>query len=412
MTFDVEGLQGFIARGEKSPPPVFVGRENVLGDIEKAGRLAWKRRNPASYHPQPTRHGAPKNTRIIQGAPGAGKSSILAELVKRSGERDGAPGQSRVVTLSTGLLMTSLPKAIRMIAVAAGMPQEWWRRHSGSLSFGVDALLASAEDEMSWARDPDNAPENLNALAARLAPAKWQAPVIVAVDEAQRLPGPMHAQHALFLQGIHDADSGLPLNLVLAGLGDTRDAANAMDMISGLTIHEIGGLEAGESATLMRDFCRHFGIDPEGHEVRLDALAAPCEGWPSHLHHALQALAQEALRCDGDLERVDWDRIGTAAAESRTRYCLGQQSAEMDEADGLTAVVMSRLEDGMKMSGVLRLIEENLMDVAGHRLPKGLSSKGFYTHLAHCGALQKREDGTVHCPIPSFRTYLIRAGGL
>ena len=266
---------------------------------------------------------------------------------------------------------------------------------------------------MSWAREPDNAPENLHALANRLASAKWQAPVIVAVDEAQVLPGPMHAPHALFLQGIHDADSGLPVSLVLAGLGDTRDAANAMDMISGLTIHEIGGLEAGESATLMRDFCRHFGIDPEGYEVRLDALAVcPAKAGRATCIIALQALAQEALRCDGDLERVDWDRIGTAAAESRTRYCLGQQSAEMDEADGLTAVVMSRLEDGMKMSGVLRLIEENLMDVAGHRLPKGLSSKGFYTHLAHCGALQKREDGTVHCPIPSFRAYLIRAGGL
>ncbi len=137
MTFDAERLQDFAAMTEGSPPAVFVGREDVLSDIEKAGRLAWNDRGP---------HGAPKSTRIIQGAPGAGKISILAELVKRSAERDGASGQSRVVTLSSDLLMGDFPKAIRMIAATAGMPRDRWHNLSGSLRFGVDALLAGAAD--------------------------------------------------------------------------------------------------------------------------------------------------------------------------------------------------------------------------------------------------------------------------
>lgn len=407
MAFDVERLLDFAEETEGAPPPVFVGRENVLKDIEKAGSLAWKRRVP-----QPTRRGAPKNTRIVQGAPGAGKSSILAELVKRSSERDGAPGQSRVVTLSSDHLMASLPKAIRMIAVAAGMPQERWRNLTGALSLGVDAFLANASAEVSWAREPDNAPQNLHALADRFAPAKWQAPVIVAVDEAQRLSGPMHAQYAMFLQGIHDASADLPLSLVLAGLGDTRDAAHEMDLTRGTTIHEIDGLGADATATLMRDFCRHFGIGPDGHEARLDALAAPCEGWPRHLHFATQALAEEALRREGDLGRVDWDRIGTEAEESRTRYYQHQQSTAMREADGLTAAVLSRLTPDTKLSGALGLIEGLAVDQPGHRLPEGMTVKGFYTHLVHRGALQERADRTIHSPIPSFRTYLVRAGGL
>ena len=49
---------------------------------------------------------------------------------------------------------------------------------------------------------------------------------------------------------------------------------------------------------------------------------------------------------------------------------------------------------------------------AGHDLPKGLDADDFFEHLVHQGALQKRADKTIHCPIPSFRTYLIRVGGL
>ena len=84
----------------------------------------------------------------------------------------------------------------------------------------------------------------------------------------------------------------------------------------------------------------------------------------------------------------------------------------MEEADGLTATVMNQLKDGMKMSGVLRLIEENVRDRAGHRLPKGMDAEDFHTHLVHRGALQKCVDKTLHCPIPSFRSYLVQAGGV
>ena len=84
----------------------------------------------------------------------------------------------------------------------------------------------------------------------------------------------------------------------------------------------------------------------------------------------------------------------------------------MKEADGLTAAVLSRLTDCTKLSGALALIEENVMDIAGHRLPEGKTANGLYTHLVHRGALQERVDGTVYSPIPSFRTYLVRAGGM
>ena len=416
MTFDAdEKLLDFVEDDDGSPPRVFVGREDTLEDIERTGARAWRPVNRTAGDLRPVKRGAPKNTRIVQGAPGAGKSSILAQLVRRSAERDGAPGQSRVLVVGSRQLLDNLPDVLQAVAAAACLEPVRWRDFLPKVAVGVDGAGAGAAGlSFDFSKAPEvPAPENLSDLARQRPRERWVAPVIVAVDEAQRLAPGTTEPHALFLQGIHDADIGLPINLVLAGLGDTRQRAEDMGLTRISNVHEIGGLTPKESAGLMPDFCRHFGIDPSGHKERLDALAAPCEGWPRHLHFAMQALGREALRCGGDLADVDWARVGSEAAESRTRYYSGQQSTAMDKADGLTAVVMSRLEDGMKTSDVLRLIEENVIkEVAGHRLPEGMSSEGFFAHLVHRGALQKRADKTVHCPIPSFRTHLVRAGGL
>ncbi len=56
---DVERIREYLRQGEGAPPPVFVGRDAILADILKASRESA---------------GQPKMTRIVQGAPGAGKS--------------------------------------------------------------------------------------------------------------------------------------------------------------------------------------------------------------------------------------------------------------------------------------------------------------------------------------------------
>ncbi|MCY4463708.1 MAG: hypothetical protein OXC26_25435, partial [Albidovulum sp.] len=101
--FDGDGLREFVAAGEKSPPPVFVGRTEAIADIEAAARRAWK--------PGASNQGEPGATRILQGAPGAGKSSILAEMEFRS-LRAAAPGSPRVLVLSSERLTRDLHSAL------------------------------------------------------------------------------------------------------------------------------------------------------------------------------------------------------------------------------------------------------------------------------------------------------------
>ncbi|MCY4304483.1 MAG: hypothetical protein OXC62_06855, partial [Aestuariivita sp.] len=66
-------LRHFVDDGEKSPPPVFVGRQDVLKHVlTKATRTSDRK------------SGIPGNTTVIQGAPGAGKSSVLSEIDRLS----------------------------------------------------------------------------------------------------------------------------------------------------------------------------------------------------------------------------------------------------------------------------------------------------------------------------------------
>ena len=398
--FDGDGLRDFVAAGEKSPPPVFVGRTEAIADIEAATRRAWK--------PGESKQGKPGITRILQGAPGAGKSSILAEMEFRS-HRAAAPGSPRVLVLSSEWLTSDLPSALAAVSAAGGMNHDEWSKRAGRIHHRISAVGAFGLS-LELARSGAKPPDNLFELARAMPATTWNAPLIAAVDEAQNLPAGETMPTAIFLRSIHNATSGLPLTLVLAGLGDTQDRAQKMGLTRGLKLNEVGRLSVEETDELMRGFCRRFGLRADGSEPYLAELAAGAEGWPRHLHFALQALGEEALAADGDLGRISWSAAAKLAAESRLRYYRAQQSPELKATDRLVAAVMRDLRDDMPWSDVVGLIEANAADAPGFRLPDSTTPEAFFRRLVHQGALHEGADGRFHCPIPSFRSFLIDAG--
>ncbi len=73
-TPDLEGLKEFEGSSDRDYARFFVGRTTVLGDIDKAWRrrmTAWSPSNATAFS---------SATRIVQGAPGAGKTSVGARL--------------------------------------------------------------------------------------------------------------------------------------------------------------------------------------------------------------------------------------------------------------------------------------------------------------------------------------------
>ncbi len=406
--FRKEALEDFVNASDGDTPPVYIGREDIFFRIETQANNTWK--GPGS-----PRHGVGKTSTVVQGAPGAGKSVFLDELKARS-TRAHLPNQSRVVIISSKDLLEGIPDVLELVGLAGGLSTEKWRRMSSNIALGVDLNAVKAEIALSWTAPDNPRPNNFLELAKRFPAAKWQGPVIVCIDEAQRLPENRYAPQTRFLQAIHDGRSSLPLSLVLGGLSDTADVVDRMGLTR-VDVWEIGALTTApdrngysETADLMLSFCDHFGIERSGQTDRLMGLAAPCEGWPRHLHYALQSLGREVLRTDGDLTAVNWPQIHREAADSRLKYYRIQQDGNMEDSHLLVARTMQEFRDGMVGPAVTDLIKRAVEDRPGLRLPEDMSPAGFRSHLVHRGVIHKGTDKTFRCPSPSFRSFLVRAG--
>ncbi|MCY4147971.1 MAG: ATP-binding protein [Gammaproteobacteria bacterium] len=406
------GLKSFLQQTEGTPPPVFVGRAGVLADIALAAEQVWEGTGAGM-------RGMEKATRIVQGAPGAGKSSTLNEIA-RNPERLRMEGGTvpMVLMLKSGDIQG--PRDIlRPLAekVHASKSREFMARISrntgGEAGFGLGLLRFARKKEIGIEHaEPGANWGTFGAWAEQHG--GFDRPIILAIDEAQRFDHFPEDPLSKLFQGLHDG-CGLPVALVLAGLSDTEYSAGKMDLTRIPTDqkHNIGRFPDHEAEELMVRSCAHFGIGIAGFEHEVEQLARPCEGWPRHLHIALKALGRGALMTGGDLGEVGWRTVSDNIMASREAYYASQQSEQMEVAARLTASVMSGLDTGINRAGVIGLIEKNIGEQPSDRLPAGIkTAEEFLIHLLHRGALQRDAQKLYACPIPSFRAYLLEQGGM
>ncbi len=406
-------LESFLDLTEGAPPRVFVGRAEVLDDIAKAARQVWKGSGD-------NKHGAEKTTRIIQGAPGAGKSSILEEM-KKNPERlhtESVGKAPLVVALKSGDIggaadiLQPLARSINPRAAEEFLSHSI-RTSGGEAGIGLGPVKAFGKQEttMEPAR-PRMHWDVFGEWAERHG--GFDRPIVLAIDEAQRLDHDQKHPVSKLFQSLHDG-CGLPIALVLAGLSDTEHSARKMGLtrIPHRQKHNIGRFPDHEVQELMERSCAHFGIGIAGFEHEIDRLIEPCDGWPRHLHIVLQALGAEALRTEGDLGRAAWERIQAEIKTGRDGYYDGQFSDEMEISRNMTAQVMTELDYCSDRATIQNLMDKlHDSDPREYRLPAGMDADSFFIHLVHQGALHRESRNQFVCPIPSFRTYLLEHGGI
>ena len=91
-------LTKFASEGRRAQPPVFVGRDAVIEDISKAAELAYDKWSSGGIDAKD-----PGLTRLVQGAPGAGKTAMLRHLQERW-RGDPGPGRPISVRVSASAL--------------------------------------------------------------------------------------------------------------------------------------------------------------------------------------------------------------------------------------------------------------------------------------------------------------------
>jgi len=404
-------LESFLVQTEGAPPPVFIGREEVLMDIALASEQVWKGMGSGQ-------HGMEKATRIVQGAPGAGKSSILNEIACNSERlrREGVP-VPMVVTLKSGDIDEPIdilePLAVSINPSAAGdFLSRYSRTIGGDAGVSLGPIRVGGRIETSAETTRTRA--RWNVFKAWVEEnGGFDRPITLAIDEAQRFDHVPEDPLSKLFQSLHDG-SNLPIVLVLAGLSDTEYSAGRMDLtrIPSGQVHNIGCFSNHGAEELMSRSCAHFGIDIAGFEDEINRLAEPCDCWPRHLHIVLKAFGREALRTGGDLDKADWEGIVVEIRAGRDDYYGHQFSSEMREAKSLMARIMNELNTRNEREEIIKFINECRVNKSDYLFTEGMGARDFFVHLVHKGALHEESVDRFVCPIPSFHTYLLDRGGL
>ncbi len=407
---------------DKNYPPYFAGRRELVSSIEDAVETSW------SMH-ESGRAQNRSSVRVIYGAPGAGKSSMLMHLESCWGEGSylsaGMGGTMRrgPVPLMVDLQSCELfhPESVLYCLAQAlsrdgqarlAVSRQESRRVEGGLSVGLGRAGVSSEHLEGYA-----VAKGLRALVEAFPLEEWRRPIVLGIDEAQNTAGDRDSPTGRFLQALHANAMGLPLTVMLCGLSDTvgRLGELGLSRLSRSCIHSLGCLGGDEVEELKHGFCGHFGIGLKGREAELDRILRLADCWPSHITHALGAFAEAYLEQGCDIGKVDFAAVGRESLRRRKWHYNDRRSSEMCCSKALLSRVMARVDGSQDQSDVIEIIEREASAKQGRkrladRLPEEMDAEAYFAHLIHRGALQVMDDDLVVCPIPSFRRYLIERG--
>ena len=318
---DIEGMRLFMARRDHDRPDVFAGRGDIIEDVSETVRLAAKTGGP------------PGATRVVRGAPGAGKSALLKEIFERIAPSAESAGADAPLVLEidpdTFAARTSVVAAVEAAMArregAEGvegmvpMPHasETRQRTAGASALGVRGMSGRTLTRNFAGRDV-----TFRTLCERHP--DWRAPIVLVVDEAQGIvadsvvegpDGELRKQN-LTIAELHRGNHGLSIVPVFFGLSRTRAHLSALcaSRMGHETTHELGALSRDECLAVARGTLLRYR--PRGGTAALEQWARACaeasDGWPQHLNNNLWACFEVLVAADGTM-RAD----GLAAATRR-----------------------------------------------------------------------------------------------
>ena len=387
----------FSRADERSAAHVFVGREDTIQAIDTNCRIAMWRVERGQA--------AEGKTFLVQGAPGAGKTSLMSRIKELwAGRKREAP---YVLDLTTDEL-SDVSQPIRRIV--STVRSEWWqgvRNCFGVREAEADAAaLASAGIE---GKDKEGI-GSFGIPAKSIPPKKWKKPLCIIVDEIQNVS----EEHAACIRVLHEGRHGLPIVPIYAGLADSTSVLVNLG-ISRTQIdnsHILGALSSSEVKSCVRqmlDRCRIGRSDTQLERIT-KGIAERSEGWPQHVHTETAALFWGLHRADCDLDKVDHDAVDKRAWFYREASYSARRSPEMSESIHLVAKVLAELpKAGLHRSQALDSIKDKARPAGptAWRIPEGMNANQFLDHLIRKGILQPDKNDILTCPIPILRTWLM-----
>ena len=397
---DIAGLQAFAVEDDRLPLAAFVGRQDIIADIEHA--VAQAAAGGAAVRGR---------TRLVFGAPGAGKTALLYELARcwRARAANGDASAPVPVDCQPGELTS--PVAFTEVVLSALVPDSSFdvakatTTEDGGGVPGVAGLSVSRTTSVPSLVDSVQAGRTPWAVVREaMHPERRACPVVLLVDEAQNMPGdPGGDGRTRLLAEIHDGRHGLPIVAVLGGLGSSKQvmARRGISRFARGAVHSLPLLtdaESGEAVNLFLARHRITGGD-EAKALWRRRIAEACNGWPQHLHSYLCGAARALADAGGDLEHADLDAALAAGDDWRRQYYDARLEGVSADFPAVADVVGRIPESGAQMYRIVEWCREATGTAA--------DGSDLHARMIHDGVLQEMPGGLVTCPIPSFRRYIL-----
>lgn len=288
----LESIDKLRRRSERQPALVFKGRESIRKNLRDSVSDLRDAGSSEGF------------LRVIQGAPGAGKTSLLYRL-----EQDLSGDDVTCIRVQSNTL--NYPKALF---------NELFSRLGGSVENAMESLNTRISERVgsSGARITGEKEIKKPAVSELIGEEEpiWSilkrtisiAPnhvVVLLVDETQQQKENMTDSFRRFAQQLGSGDtSGIKILPVFAGLRDSVDtlAICGLSRLPGRPI-QLSALSRLEAAEVVHDTLNlaETGLagmfTTNGVQRISTELAIACEGWPRHLHAYLTAFAAECVAC-------------------------------------------------------------------------------------------------------------------
>ncbi len=356
-------------------------------------------------------------TMVFQGAPGAGKSALMAECMEAV-RRHSTPKDPWVaVAMNPGALRYPDRVVREMVDAANAESARLREQASGGISRVLGNLLERGRQTLREIPDRDisvggvswsgrEREVSASGVFSHAAPLLKRFHIVVCVDEAQNTPVAGMTRDAL--DCLHRDSRGIPLVAAFFGLSDTQQVLRqcGLSRFASGRVVTLERLPAGDAASAIRSVFDAYGFTgaPANREAWVSRLAELSQGWPQHINRVAVAAARVIRDNGGRIDSGHLDEAMAAAEEYKREYYAGRLAAGTQDP-GLYKQIALAAET--RPNGVLP--RATLRDLASSELENSQDSfDDFLVNALHVGLLAQTKDLPYHyqIPIPSFGDYL------
>lgn len=393
---------------ERHYPMHFVGRDATLESLSKSIR----------YFTQEMVSGP--QTRVITGAPGAGKTSLLTRLAE---DTRGDPVTSIVVDGAE--LDTPVAFVEAFMSGISEMPFSMSEAHKstaeGGLNTVVTAKATTGTDGASATQrllDGESVWRVIQDLLGVEIEHGYRKNLVLMVDEAQSIDTSKGTNMIVrALQRGESATGSFRILPIFAGLLNLENVLEEVGISrAAFAAERLGVLSRDECAEaiehlLTSDDMGLATIFSEADRLEItEVLTAASEGWPRHLHCYLSALASQIaadFKKPAPPPKLDLDAVLDAGHLARIEYNKKRIDAAklsdfvLDALESLAA----RRRDGQGLTFLE--IHESCEHFAGETIDKKELRETEINQAVRAGVLQREIGERVYTfPIPSLRTHI------